>query len=261
MCPRKNTRSGSRVTVRWIKNMPDKIADIVKIKVEDKSSYRCVICGNIYPRRFNAERHYKRFHETTQARRCCDETFYTKSDYYDHKKNMHNERKRYGRGWKEETQSSDSSTECNINKHGDCVLDVTPKTSISVGIVKERISEKCADANSAHHAQDNAKDAESDNKEKSKNNMWHPRQSAKSPKKIFIYRMQQETNGSQNSAPLRSIENFTGKSLNKTTTKKNAFQNAVKVSSDADKENVIIYDCTATSVPDLMRLMRSTIDF
>lgn len=51
--------------------MPDKIADIVKIKVEDKSSYRCVICGNIYPRRFNAERHYKRFHETTQARRCC----------------------------------------------------------------------------------------------------------------------------------------------------------------------------------------------
>lgn len=175
---------------------------------------------------------------------------------------MHNESKRYGRGWKETTQSSDSSTECNlaINKHRDCTLDVTSKTSISVKIVKERISEKYADTNSAHHAQDNVTDAESNSKEKSKNNTWHPRQSVKSPKKIFIYRMQQETNRSQNSAPLRSIENSTGKSLNKKS-RKHAFQNTVKVSSDADKENVIIYDCTATSVPDLMRLMRNTIDF
>lgn len=175
---------------------------------------------------------------------------------------MHNESKRYGRGWKEGTQSSDSSTECNIaiSKHRNCALDVTPKTSISVKIVKERIFEKCADTNSAHHAQDNVKAAASDNKEKSKNNIWHPRQSVKSPKKIFIYRMQQETNRSQNSAPLRSIENFTRESLNKKS-RKNVFQNSVKVSSDADKENIIIYDCTATSVPDLMRLMRNTIDF
>lgn len=192
---------------------------------------------------------------------------------------MHNERKRYGRKWKEETQSLDSSIECNtvtINEFEDSALDVIShtqnntkiQTSLPVEIAKKRTPKKCANKNSTHHAQNNTDNSEnneenkeenneSNNEEKSKNNMW---QFVESEKKIFIYRIQLKTNTSQNSAPLRSIENFNDNSLNKPS-RKNALQNIVKVNFSADQENVIIYDCIATSVSDLMQLMRNSIDF
>lgn len=52
-------------------DVPETSKVAVKVKIENKTSYRCIECDNTYPRRFNAERHYKRFHEVTQARRCC----------------------------------------------------------------------------------------------------------------------------------------------------------------------------------------------
>ncbi|XP_029173191.1 probable serine/threonine-protein kinase DDB_G0278509 [Nylanderia fulva] len=200
----------------------------------------------MYPRRFNAERHYKRFHETTQTRKCCDEIFHTKSEYYDHKENVHNERKRYGRKWKEETQSLDSSIECNtvtINESEDSALHVLShmqKTKIQTSLPVEtakRTSKRRTNTNTTHHAQNNIENLEniernneSNNEEKSKNNMWQFVES----QKIFIYRMQLKTNTSQNSAPLRSIENFTDNSFNKP--RNNALQNVVKVSSSVKKK-------------------------
>lgn len=85
------------------------------------------------------------------------------------------------------------------------------------------------------------------------------RQSIES-QKICIYRLKLENSTSQNSAPLRSIENFTENSFNKPL-RKNTLQNVVKVSSSADKENVIIYDYTTTSISGLMQLLTDTIDF
>lgn len=149
---------------------------------------------------------------------------------------MHNEKKKYGRSnpWKEENQSSD---ECNVAATNEnCASNITSKTSIE--IPKER---------------DNVENVDSNNKEKYKN--YTRQQSTKSPLKIFIYRLQEKTNKNQNSAPLQSIENFSENSLNKTSRK-----NTIKVSSN-DKENIMIYDCTATSVSNLMHLMSNTIDF
>lgn len=103
---------------------------------------------------------------------------------------------------------------------------------------------------------DNVENLDSNNKEKYKN--YTRQQSTESPLKIFIYRLQEETNKNQNNPPLQSIENFTENSFK--TLRKNTLKNRVKVRSD-DKENVIIYDCTATSVSNLMHLMSNTIDF
>jgi len=149
---------------------------------------------------------------------------------------VHNEKKKYGRSnpWKEENQSSD---ECNVAATNEnCASNITSKTSIE--IPKER---------------DNVENVDSNNKEKYKN--YTRQQSTESPLKIFIYRLQEKTNKNQNSAPLQSIENFSENSLNKTSRK-----NTIKVSSN-DKENIMIYDCTATSVSNLMHLMSNTIDF
>jgi len=57
--------------------------------------------------------------------------------------------------------------------------------------------------NSTGHMQDNVKDLES-NKKKSKNDIWL-QQPAEAPGKIFIYRLQEEINKSQNSALLRKM--------------------------------------------------------
>lgn len=152
---------------------------------------------------------------------------------------MHNEKKKYGRSnpWKEENQSSD---ECNVAATNEnCASNITLKTSI-------KIPKKT----------DNIENVDSNNK-KYKN--YTRQQSRGSPLKIFIYRLQEKINKNQNSAPLQSIENITENSLNKTS-RKNALKSTVKVSSN-NKKNIIIYDCTATSVSNLMHLMSNTIDF
>lgn len=138
---------------------------------------------------------------------------------------------------KEENQSSD---ECNI-------ASINERCALNIAKTSTEISEEG----------DNAKNLDSSNKDKYRN--YTRQQSTESPLKIFIYRLQEETSKNQNSTPLQSIENFTENSLNKTS-RKNPLQNTVKVRSD-DKENIIIYDCTATSVSNLMDLMSNTIDF
>ncbi|RLU18254.1 hypothetical protein DMN91_008610 [Ooceraea biroi] len=79
----------------------DKIAIERKVIKKSKGNYECTICNNVFDRRYNGLRHFDRFHTSIECKTCCRKMFSTKGEYYDHREQMHNDVKRYGRQWKD----------------------------------------------------------------------------------------------------------------------------------------------------------------
>ncbi|KAL6261189.1 hypothetical protein P5V15_008713 [Pogonomyrmex californicus] len=91
-------------------NMADKLDTDTKVEViidDENKLYKCLKCNEISKRRYNAERHYKRFHENTFPKKiCCGTIFPTKGDFYVHKEIAHNEKRKYQERFKKQFQIS-----------------------------------------------------------------------------------------------------------------------------------------------------------
>ncbi|XP_025990430.1 uncharacterized protein LOC113003768 [Solenopsis invicta] len=67
-----------------------------EVMVGDEKMQKCPKCSLMSRRKFNMERHYKRFHEKTFPKKiCCGITFSTKGDFNLHKQEVHGEKKKY----------------------------------------------------------------------------------------------------------------------------------------------------------------------
>ncbi|XP_071555381.1 uncharacterized protein [Temnothorax nylanderi] len=78
--------------------------------VNGDKMYKCEKCGEMSKRRFNVERHYRRFHEKIKPQKtCCGFTFYTKSDFYNHRQKIHEEKKKYTKEYKKIQNKNDIS--------------------------------------------------------------------------------------------------------------------------------------------------------
>ncbi|XP_011700987.1 PREDICTED: uncharacterized protein LOC105457804 isoform X2 [Wasmannia auropunctata] len=81
---------------------------IIILVVEGTKLYKCIKCGEMSKRRYNTERHFRRFHENIYpGKTCCGTTFCTKSDFYDHKEKTHNEKRKYTKGQNQSISESD----------------------------------------------------------------------------------------------------------------------------------------------------------
>ncbi|XP_024874232.1 uncharacterized protein LOC112456130 [Temnothorax curvispinosus] len=82
-------------------------------KVNGDKMYKCQKCGEMSKRRFNVERHYRRFHEKIKPQKtCCDKIFYTKSDFYNHRHKIHEEKKKYTKEYKSIQNQRTSKFQC-----------------------------------------------------------------------------------------------------------------------------------------------------
>ncbi|XP_036149818.1 uncharacterized protein LOC118647932 [Monomorium pharaonis] len=97
--------------------------NVEEVVIDGEKWQKCNKCGLISRRRYNTERHYKRFHDLIiPGKTCCNITFYTKGDFNCHKQDIHGEKKKHTKD--QETQNDNEISQL---LHEDCCTKNAPK--------------------------------------------------------------------------------------------------------------------------------------
>ncbi|XP_011866212.1 PREDICTED: uncharacterized protein LOC105561117 isoform X2 [Vollenhovia emeryi] len=94
-------------------NMPNQME--ITTTPDGIKMYKCRKCSEISKRRYNLMRHFIRFHEKIMPRKsCCSIIFDTKSDFYKHKEEIHDEKKKYTKEQNQTSKQDDIRTETSM---------------------------------------------------------------------------------------------------------------------------------------------------